>query len=213
VVFTLLRREFPIHTIESTLNAEAEVILDAISRSDDLTLRGVRGVIAQATFALDVVARLSGWRDVTHGENLPYDFLLTDGQGNVRVQVKMQRQKNQRPMMAHEGYRRLSSDMYVVETQRTRGGKDATGADTRPYKFAEFDILAVALHPSTGAWKDFMYTVTRWLLPRPENLSLLLKFQPVARVPNEDWTQDFLEAVGWLRSRRDKQIRAVDGDN
>jgi hypothetical protein len=212
-IFNLLRREFPIHTIEATLNIEAEIILDAISRSDDLTVRGVRGVIAQAAFALDVVGGLRDWRDITQGENLPYDFLLTDGHGDVRVQVKMQRQKYQRPMMANEGYRYLSPNMYVVETQRTRGGKDASGADTRPYRFGEFDILAVAMHPSTGSWKDFMYTVARWLLPRPENPSLLLKFQPVARVPNDDWTGDFLTAVAWLRSDLDKQIRSTDPDS
>lgn len=131
-IFTQLRHEFPIHTIEAALNVTAEVILDAISRSDDLILRGIRGVIAQAAFGLDVVGSSPGWKDTTQGENLPYDFLLTDGYGNVRVQVKMQRQKNHRPMMANEGYRYLSPHMYAVETQRTRGGKDNSGADTRP---------------------------------------------------------------------------------
>lgn len=41
--------------------------------------------------------------------------------------------------------------MYVVETPRTRGGKDLTsGEDTRPYRYGEFDILAVSMHPSTN---------------------------------------------------------------
>ena len=58
-----------------------------------------------------------------------------------------------------------------------------------------------------------MYTVARWLLPRPENPSLLLKFQPVARVPNDDWTSDFLTAVAWLRLGLNKQIRSTDPDS
>jgi len=49
-VFKILRKEFPIHDLERKLNASAEVILEAIARSSDLTLRGVRGVIAEAAF-------------------------------------------------------------------------------------------------------------------------------------------------------------------
>lgn len=55
-----------------------------------------------------------------------------------------------------------------------------------------------------------MYTLARWLLPRPENPSLLLKFQPVARTPDDDWTSDFLIAVSWLRSDIAKTIRSTD---
>lgn len=176
-LFRELRKEFPIHAIEQKLNAEAEIILEAISRASDLTLRGIRGIIAEAAFATKVVETLQGWKDITPVGNHPYDFVLTDGQGDIRIQVKMQRQKSHRPMIANEGYRFLPSDMYVVETQRTRGGTEPkTGESTRPYKFHEFDILAVALHPSTGDWSRFLYTVNSWLLPRSEDEKLLLKF-------------------------------------
>lgn len=35
-LFRELRKEFPIHAIEQKLNAEAEIILEAISRAGDL---------------------------------------------------------------------------------------------------------------------------------------------------------------------------------
>jgi hypothetical protein len=207
-VFQALREEFPIHAIEQRFNAPAEVILEAIARSPDLTVRGIRGVIADAAFGQYIVPTLAprGWSDVTPPGNHSYDYALQDGVGMVTVQVKMQRQKDHRPMTANEGYRHLSADMYVVETQRTRGGKDPrTGENTRPYRFGEFDILAVSMHPSTNDWKDFLYTITNWLLP-DRKTGHIQKFQPVSKVPNQDWTDDIEEAVRWLRSGAAKRI-------
>lgn len=208
-IFKFLRKEFPIHPIEAEYNAEAEVILEAIHRASDLTQRGVKGIIAEAVFSTDVVQNLSGWKDVTPSGDLPYDFLLEDVVGRVRIQIKMQRKKMSRPMTANEAPGLVSSSMYVVETQRTRGGIDpATGQSTRPYRFGEFDILAVCLQPSTGYWKSFMYTDANWLLPRPEDTTLLRVYQPVAMTPNSDWTDDFVTAVRWLRSGQSKQIQS-----
>jgi len=207
-VFRELRKEFPIHAIEQRLNAEAEIILEAISRAGDLTLRGIRGIIAEAAFATKVVETLQGWKDITPAGNHPYDFVLTDGHGDIRIQVKMQRQKGHRPMMANEGYRFLPSDMYVVETQRTRGGTDpTTGQNTRPYKFDEFDILAVALHPSTGDWSRFLYTVNTWLLPRSQDEKLMLIFQPVPKEANDNWTDNLLTCVSWFRSGQNRRMQ------
>ena len=210
-IFDLLRGEFPIHSIEKTLAAQAEIILEAISRSDDLSIRGIRGLIAQGAFAVDVVAQMPAWRDVTQGANLPYDFLLEDARGRVRVQVKMQRQKQHRPMSAREAYKRFSPNMFVTETQRTRGGRDIAGEDTRPYRFGDFDILAVSMQPSTGNWADFMYSVERWLLPRDDAPHLLLKFQPIPVQPTDDWTDDFSTCIEWLRSGVDKRVRVNEG--
>lgn len=203
----MLRVEFPIHRLEAKLNIPAEAILEAIDRASDLTLRGVRGVIAEIAFKINVADKLKGWSsEELHGD-FPYDFLLRDRLGAVRVQVKMQRLKRGVPMMARQGYKRLPADMYVVETQRTRGGKDQkTGEDTRPYKFGEFDVLAVSMHPSTQIWSSFMYTVAGWLLPRPENKALMLKFQPVARASNDVWTDRVETCLGWFRSKEKKTI-------
>ena len=205
-----LRDRVPIHPIEAKLNTRAEVILEAIDRASDLTLRGVRGIIAEAAFAIGVVSKLEGWREVSLSSDMPYDFLLEDAVGQVRVQVKMQRRVSGRPMRASEASRLLSPDMFVVETQRTRGGVDrSTGEDTRPYRFGEFDLIAVSMHPSTNDWDSFMYTVGNWLLPRQDNPILLMKFQPVSPEPNEDWTSDFLTCVSWLRSGKKKRIRSL----
>lgn len=205
-VFRILRPECSIHPLESQLNTTAEVILEAFSKANDLTLRGIRGIIAEATFTVNIVSGLTGWADKTLKGDLPYDCLLSDGKGDVRIQIKMQRLKDQKPMFARQGYRFLPEDAYVVETQRTRGGKDSRGANTRPYKFGEFDILGVCLHPSTRRWTDFLYTVADWLIPDPKNRSLILKFQPVPFKADEVWTDDFLKCVGWFRSGVKKRI-------
>jgi hypothetical protein len=103
-------------------------------------------------------------------------------------------------MMASEGYRRLSAGKLVVETQRTRAGKGVEGADTRPYRFGEFDVLAVSVEASTNDWTQFRYTVERWLLPREMDPSLLLKFQPVSLEPDGDWTDRLSVAIEWFQS-------------
>jgi len=210
-IFRLLRPEFSIHPLEATLGTTAEVILEAIARASDLTRRGIRGLIAEAAFATYVAARLPGWSDVAIEGDASYDFDLRDSVGAVRVQVKLQRQKEQRPMRSEEAPRsaRLPPGMFVVETQRTRGGRTRAGDDTRPYRFGEFDILAVSLHPSTGDWTSFLYTVARWLIPHRDNAGFIQTYQPVS--PNRDgyWTSDFLEAVGWLRSGLQRQLPVV----
>ena len=109
-------------------------------------------------------------------------------------------------MMANEAYRRFPEDMFVVETQKTRGGKDADGNDTRPYNFEEFDIISVCMQPSTGEWSTFYYSLSRWLLPRENDGAKMLKFQPVSIEPNEFWTDNFNTAIQWLRSGIEKTI-------
>ncbi len=97
-------------------------------------------------------------------------------------------------------------DFYVVEVQRTRGGETPEGTGTRPYRFGEFDILAVSLGAAKGRWRDFIYTVANWLIPEPENKSQILKYQPVSPASNIDWTTDFNEVVNWHRSSQAKTI-------
>ena len=136
----------------------------------------------------------------------PYDVLLGDARGDVRIQMKMQRLTRGQPTT-----RRDYPGMYVVETQRTRSGTRTTDGvvqeQTRPYRFGDFDILAVSLHPSTGDWSDFRYTVAAWLLPRPNDPRLLRVFQPVALQPNDDWSDDVGEAITWFRAAQPKAIR------
>ncbi len=211
-VFRQLRQEFTIHPLERDLHAKAEIILEAIRRAGGLTLRMIRGVIAEAAFGVEVVEGLKDWQSLPLSGDPPYDFHLKDRRGKVRVQVKLQRSKNNSPWLAHQArkaFRSLPPDMFVVETQRTRGGKKkSSGLATRPYRFGEFDLLAVAMYPSTHRWDRFMYTVADWLIPDPVDRTVIFKYQPVASVPNEDWTDSFQTAVKWLRSGEKKTIRA-----
>jgi hypothetical protein len=206
-VFRKLREEFPIHPLETRLGIRAEVILEAIERSGSLTLRMIRGVIAQAAFDIYVARELTGWSSEEIDGNPPYDFLLKDEGGSIKVQVKLQRSKDGIPMTARQANRRFPDKKYVVETQRTRGGTDRrTQGSTRPYRFGEFDILAVSMFPSKNSWSSFLYTVADWLLPDPNDPSRLLKFQPISPAPDTDWTDDFETCVTWLRSGLKKTI-------
>lgn len=58
-IFQYLRKEFPIHPLEEKFNVSAEVILEAIERSSDLTQRGIRGLIAEASFEINTDFRAS----------------------------------------------------------------------------------------------------------------------------------------------------------
>jgi len=122
-----LRERLPRHPLEEEWGVDAEIILSAISRSSDLTKRGVRGIIAEAIFERKVVGMLGGWEAVRFVDDRPYDFLIrskTLQPQEVRIQVKLQRMKKQQPMVASEAKRHYPNDMYVVEVQKTRGGID-----------------------------------------------------------------------------------------
>lgn len=206
-VFEHLRGQFR-HPLEVHWGVDADTILSAIKRSSDLTQRGVRGVIAEAIFEQSVLPSLDAdWSVEPIEGDQSYDFLLARGSQRIRVQVKLQRLKAGRPMRASEGSILLPPDMFTVEVQRTRGGTDpSTNSDTRPYKFGEFDILAVNMHPSTGNWKRFMFTVANWLIPRPEDPNLIMKFQPVSPHVTSCWTDRLSECIDWHQSGMVKRI-------
>jgi hypothetical protein len=206
-IFRRLRSEFHIHPIEDELNVQAEIILHAIHRASDLSVRGIRGLIAEASFELLIKETLRSWTVAPLTGDMPYDFLLSDLIGQVRVQVKMQRLENRQPKFAKRAWRTSGDIAYVVETQKTRSGKTSAGDSTRPYRFGEFDIIAVSMHPSTRDWSRFHYTVSSWLLPSDKNPDFINTFQPVQAVPDgKTWTGDFLTSVEWLRSGRLNKI-------
>ncbi|MEO6670840.1 MAG: hypothetical protein ABIN36_15275 [Ferruginibacter sp.] len=210
-IFKHLRKEIKIHDIEIKLNVAAEIILEAINKdAAGLTFRMMRGVIAEAAFEIEVLKNLKDWENITPFGDLPFDFLVRDNVGTISIQVKLQRSVNQKPMMANQAVKKFSKNLFVVETQKTRGGIDhETGEDTRPYRFGEFNILAVAMHPSSGHWSDFMYTVSDWLIPSGEGSNRILKFQPVSPTSNVDWTNSFETAIEWYRNQIKKTIAAL----
>jgi hypothetical protein len=190
-LFHELRAEFPIHAFEQRMNATAEMILEALNRAGDLTVRGIRGVLAEATFVLSVASEFKRWSIATPSGDLPFDCLLRDSIGDVRVQVKMQRRLSGRPW--------IRQGMAVTEVQRTRTGVKR-GEATRPYRFGEFDILAVCMEPSHGRWDVFRYIPQRWLIQRPQDRRLIQIMQPVSLESDAIWTGDLDQAVVRLRS-------------
>jgi hypothetical protein len=75
------------------------------------------------------------------------------------------------------------------------------GKATRPYRYGEFDILAVCMEPSHGRWDSFMYIPERWLLPRKQDRKLIEILQPVSLEPDNVWTDNFDTAVARFRAR------------
>lgn len=189
------------------MDVSAEVILEAIARSPDITRRGIRGVLAQAACKTEIIDQLEGWLDVTPDGHFPFDFRIELEHQSVTIQVKLQRKRQGRPMRADEASGLNDREQFVVETQRTRAGVNLrTGEDTRPYRFVDFDILGVCMEPSTKGWSDFRFTPARWLIPRTD-VRLMAKYQPVSLEINDDWTDSLPVCVSWLQSGAQKTIR------
>jgi hypothetical protein len=234
LVFKELRKTIRLHILEEEFGAPAEAILDAIKAAPELTQRMLKGVIADFCFGRLVVPELKqyGWTAEKLEGNYSYDHKLKDSGGPVTIQVKLQRSTKGKPYISNGRQYGLVTDMFMCEVWRTRTGKkkkpkasqkaefttpdNVTGSendadqpeiqDSRPYDFNAFDILAVSLRPSTNKWEDFRYTVAAWLEPVTEGSNLIYKYQPVPRIPNEDWTDDLNEVVRWLRSGTTKTV-------
>ena len=206
-LFQILREKFPVHQLEQQWNISAEYILEAISRSQDITKRGVRGIIAELCFINYVLKPLEsrGWRELSISGDQPYDSLIEDSSGQIKIQTKNQRlekgiPKQPGPKMIRE-YPHVEG-WYMCETQKTRTGVDSNGQKTRPYRFGEFDILSVCLHPATGDWTKFIFCPAHTLIPKRVGTELIDTFQPVPPTPQGNWTDDLEEAINWHRTRR-----------
>lgn len=191
----------PRHPLEDRWGVPAEVILDAIGNAGDLSQRGVLGLIAEASFGRMFLQRFPYWRQLATPGNAAYDFLLEREGVQIRVQVKRQRLERHQPRMYRRG-----SGLYSVETQRTRTGRHDAGGASRPYRFGEFDILAVSMQPATDDWGAFRLAPQPWLLARPEAPELLRVMQPVSLRPNADWTADLDECVSRLQSGPQRRV-------
>ncbi len=201
------------HPLEAKWNISGDVILDAIARSSDLTLRGIRGIIAEAVFDKSELPSVSDWESIEIAAEEAFDFQLrrkSSASITVRIQVKLQRRERHKPKLASASLlgklKNPPSPMFVVEVQKTRTGKSRQGDNTRPYKFGDFDILAVNMHPSTENWQDFRYTIGAWLLPRQEDPDLIQIMQPVAALPDEHWTASLSECLGWYEEGASKTL-------
>jgi len=202
-LLTVIRKRVLFHPLEARFGAPAELILGAIERASDFSRRGVLGLIAEASFEVNVVDQLNNWQSEPVSQTAPWDFQLRRNGKAVRVQVKRQRLEMHEPKL----YRR-HPELYVAETQRSRRGQDGEGGSTRPYRFGEFDILAVSIQPVTKRWEDFRYAPQRWLIPRTNDATALDVLQPVALKPNDDRTDSFTECVQRWIGGETKVIRS-----
>lgn len=212
------------HPLERHWGIDSDTILSAISRSSDLTKRGVRGIIAEAVFVNEIVPTVSafGWKLVEIDGDQPYDALLENDGAKARIQVKLQRLEKGAPKLYYPKHYQEGT-LFVVEVQKTRTGEKSirkTASEpqsfeteaqprkekTRPYSFADFDILAVNMHPSSADWKNFRYTVASWLLPRQIDESLIEIFQPVAAKPNNVWTADLATCLDWMKQGASRKV-------
>lgn len=211
LVLNYLRRRVPLHPLEQEWATTAEAILTAIARSTDLTLRGIRGILAEATFGDVILPKLEsdGWNVIAILGDQTYDFLLEKDAARVRIQVKLQRREKGVPKEYAKRSRAAlkcpPGTIHVVEVQKTRSG-EKKGQKTRPYRYGDFDILAVNLHPSTGDWKRFLFTVANWLLPGKEQQELIKTFQPVPDRPDEYWTDDLNRCIEWFLAGTEKRL-------
>ncbi|MHB1794567.1 MAG: hypothetical protein ACYCPO_06335 [Acidobacteriaceae bacterium] len=212
------------HPLETEWGIDSDTILSAIRRSSDLTKRGVRGIIAEAVFENEVIPLMaaSGWKPTVIEADRSFDAILQKGTASARIQIKLQRLEKGVPKLYYPNFYQAGS-YYVVEVQKTRSGEKTkietlpgTGTKiaatktvtvkTRPYRFGDFDVLAVNMHPSSGDWKNFRYTLGEWLLPRPADQSLIEIFQPVAAIPNDAWTDDLETCLKWFESGVKRQV-------
>jgi hypothetical protein len=180
------------HPIEKLINVKAEILLNSLVRSSYITLNGIRGIIAESTFNDIVVKNSKRWRDIPAGAQNPYDFILEDDIGQVRIQIKLQRKVDNLPWIRKDG-------CAVVETYRTRSGKTKEGESSRPYRYGEFDLLGVCMEPSEGTWESFLYIPQKYLECEKGNIKFLNKLQSVPLTPKDNWTASLDEAVELFR--------------
>jgi hypothetical protein len=206
------------HPLETEWGIDGHTILSAISRASDLTRRGMRGIIAEAVFETEVLRDIAatGWRPEKLEGDLSYDVKLAKDKKIARIQIKLQRLEAGVPKL-YMPKKYSGRTLYVVEVQRTRSGnkrlktvtvepEPATLASTRPYEFADFDILAVNMHPSSGQWNDFRYCLGANLLPRKNQPTLIEVLQPVADVPDEAWTDSLPQCLSWYEEAKRASI-------
>ena len=213
-IIKLLRIEYRSHRIEQQWNTSAEIVLEALARSGELTQRMFKGILAEAACKVEIIDKLDGWKDVTPAGMHPYDFAVERDGLKVTIQTKLQRKEAGKPFMYRvPGKRGRVSAFYVVETQKSRKGADrVSGANTRPYRFGEFDLLAVCMEPATGDWSQFRFTVGNWLIPRSGDPNLIAVYQPVSLPTSDDWTDSLPEAINWWQSNRKKTLSVEEAE-
>lgn len=180
------------HPIEDIIKVKPDILLNALMRSSYITLNGIRGIIAESTFNDILDKSFKSFKSLPTGAENPYDFLLEDTLGQIRVQIKLQRKLDNLPWIRKNGHA-------VVETYKTRSGKNKDGESTRPYRYGEFDLLGVCMEPSHGRWDSFLYIPQKFLEPDKINFKYLNKYQSVPLTPKDNWNNNLKESIDLFR--------------
>lgn len=196
----------PRHPLEKRFGIRAERILDAIERSSDLTQRGIRGIIAEEVFLKDVLPKqLAGsrWKiTAIEAGNDSYDAVV-ENQENHKVRIQVKNQRMQAGVVKIDRHRN-----WVVEVQKTRTGKDGQGENTRPYRFSDFDLLAVCLRPGTQDWEKFAFSLSRDLLPRKTDHKLIQIMQPIPpKLADGVWTDNLVTKLDELTGTQPETLQ------
>jgi hypothetical protein len=120
-IIKLLRVEYRVHRIELAWNTSAEIVLEALARSGELTQRMFKGILAEAAFKVEVIDKLNGWEDITPSGTLAFDFVVRQAGEQVRIQTKLQRKQAGQPFMYRVPKQRGATTFYVAETQKREG--------------------------------------------------------------------------------------------
>ena len=207
-VVSELRGEF-LHKLEKEWSVRFEAILDAIARASDLTQRGVRGVLAESVFvvqALPNALKGSDWIQIDSPPgNESFDAVVEhkETKQRVRIQVKTQRRE------AHKKTKvvgpKQSKGKWIVEVQKTRKGEKG-GQKTRPYRFTDFDVIAVCKWASTDDWANFSYCLSKDLLPGKKDASVIYTYQPIPKdddktkkIEDKHWSSNLIELLERFR--------------
>jgi hypothetical protein len=141
-----------------------------------------------APLVLDILPKMDGWESDPPIGDVSWDACLKKNGRSVRIQVKMQRKLAGQPM--------LRRGFHVVEVQRTRTRRSKDGGDTRPYRFGEFDLLAVCMQASTGSWHSFMYIPSKSLTPKTLATDQIETLQSIPEFgDNGVWSTDLATAL------------------
>jgi len=180
------------HPLETELNAPAADIMEAIARG----LRAkvdVKGKLAE----LYLMRQLEELRSV--GAVSDYSWHDADGRPDFEIwtdhAILVVECKNVR------AEQRLRSEHHAtVELQKTRGGTDAQGRQTRGYRTDHFDILAACVFNATGAW-EHRFALVDDLERRPDAPDTLKVMQRVSLAPDAVWWGSLDEAIRAHRAR------------
>ncbi len=178
------------HPWEQVLGAPIDDVLEAIAHGFRAQV-DIKGKLAEL-YLYRILARYEQqgsianlrWND-KDGEP---DFEMTFQTASIRIECKNVRSNQQYKKGQFKGWSK-------VEVQKTRRGIDpTTGANTRGYSGAEFDVLAACLYNRTKQW-DFLLSVTQNLQRRSDEANLLAVMQPVPLKATANWTNDLLAVL------------------